>query len=177
MQPGGDGGLLCQGAFFTWKPSCLHVQWNPTAGQRRVPVWPLCMETLRPMHLNSVQQALADWCAHIHTCALHVHMGSFTSMGWACLLVVEAQHVHDQWASHATTRAPGHTCAFTAEFGLLWDTHPGGQAELHTWRFCPLFLRESHGVPCALLASASPPSPLLLLFLPGPSCCLCFYRS
>ena len=97
---------------------------------RRVPVWPLCMETLRPMHLNSVQQALADWCAHIHTCALHVHMGSFTSMGWACLLVVEAQHVHDQWASHATTRAPGHTCAFTAEFGLLWDTHPGGRAEL-----------------------------------------------
>ena len=27
------------------------------------------------MHLNSVQQALADWCAHIHTCALHVHTG------------------------------------------------------------------------------------------------------
>ena len=26
VQPGGDGGLLCQGAFFTWKPSCLHVR-------------------------------------------------------------------------------------------------------------------------------------------------------
>lgn len=47
-------------------------------------------------HALEQRAAGSCWCAHIHTCALHVHMGSFTSMGWACLLVVEARHVHDR---------------------------------------------------------------------------------
>lgn len=91
-------------------------------------MWPLCMETLPPMHLNSVQQALADWCAHIHTCALHVHMGAFTSTGWACLLVVRGTARSGQVASHTPTCALGtHMCTMlTVECGLLCGTHTPG---------------------------------------------------
>lgn len=165
----------CQGAFFTWKPACLHVQWNPTAGQRRAPV-PLCMETPRPHALEQRCSRLLLVCTHTHLCT-HVHMGSFTSMGWACLLVVEARHVHDRWASHATTRAPGHTRAprYCRVWPPLWDTHPGGRAELYTCggsvlSSCP----RVTACPSPFWLGRFPPGPFLLLFLPGPSCSFVF---
>lgn len=175
MQAGGDGGLLCQGAFFTWKPACLHVQWNPTAGQRRAPVWPLCMETLRPMHLNSVQQALAG--VHTYT-PVHSTCTWRHSHPWGGPACWWSRHGTFMTGRHPTQLpVPQVTHVHSLPSLASCGTHTLGVRLSYTWKFCPLFLHESHGVPCALLASASLPSPLLLLFLPGPSCSLCFYRS
>ena len=66
--------------------------------------------------------------------------------------------------------------AFTVGFGLLGDTHPGGRADLHTWRFCPLPARESRAALCPSgFGFPSRSSPVV--FLPGPSYSLSFYRS
>jgi len=57
--------------------------------------------------------------------------------------------------------------AFTVEFGLL-GTHTLGVGLSYTRGGSVLSLHESRGLPCALLASASPPGPLLLFFFRVP---------
>lgn len=137
------------------------------------PVWPLCVETLPPMHLNSVQEALADWCAHIHTCALHVHMGGI-HVHWVGLPAGGQRHSTFRTGGRPT-RPPvpqGHTCA---PCSLLSATScvghtPRGSGWEHTWTLCPLFPQETHGAPCALWLRLPLPSLSFSFWVPLALC-------
>lgn len=139
-------------------------------------MWPLGMEPLPPTHLSSGQQALADWCAHIHTCAPHVHMGAFTSIGWACLLVVRGVARSGQVGVPHAHLCTGDTHVHRAHC-RVWPpcgTHtPGVQLGTRA-RSALSSRRRPTGRPVP--SGFGCPSPLVpLLFLPGPSHSLCFY--
>lgn len=178
MQPGGDGGTAVSGSLLhmeTFLPARAVKSHSRT---ETAPVWPLCVETLPPMHLNSVQEALADWCAHIHTCALHVHMGGI-HVHWVGLPAGGQRHSTFRTGGRPT-RPPvpqGHTCApcsLLSAASCVGHTPRGSGWGTHVDALSSLPAGDSRGALCPL-ASAAPPVPLL--FLLGPSRSLCFYRS
>ena len=137
-------------------------------------MWPLGMEPLPPTHLNGVQQALADWCAHIHTCARHVHMGGI-HVHWVGLPAGGQRHSMFRTGGRPNAHlCPRDTHVHRARCRVrppVGDTHPGGAAG-HTWTLCPLFPQETRGAPvpsgfgCPSRSSAFPSGSLsLFVFL------------